>query len=169
MLTLHVADTFERPFGVYLVDGEGGNLAGGVLYVEDPPQASAIRLKGRTTEVARWLPEWARWAVHEFAPVVEREVDPGEFRVRKVLDIQVNWTLPKKTQRSLARATEAHLRTLYSSFVYAHHDQEGRPFHEGLQVPRPAGRGRAAPPHGRGLADEALAHRLQEISRPPRP
>lgn len=129
---LVVRDLFDAGTGVAFTDGENGNIAAQPVFVENTAaRINAIRLRGPTTNVQKYLPEWARWAVYEFEPFVEVSQPTGDYRRRKDLSVTVQWGLSKSTLRTLARRTEARLRAMYSTFIYAYHDQEGRPYHEG--------------------------------------
>lgn len=137
-ITLAIADEFDAGTGIAIADGSGGNVQGRPTYVRNfGAIVNAIRLTGASTDVAKYLPEWAKWGVHEFEPVVERSVNPGEYRKRRNLELRVDWGLGRDMQKALAAKTEAQLWALYRTFVYAYHATYGRPYHEGWKYPGP--------------------------------
>lgn len=132
VITLVVRDSFSAGAGVDFVDGDGGNVAASPSYQVDPTTIiNGLRLTGETTDIARYTPDWAEWAVHEIEPSVEVYADTGDFRRRIDLNINVDWSLSKREQRRLANLTKEDVWDLYEKYLYAMHDVQGRPNHDG--------------------------------------
>lgn len=134
--TLMARDTFTAAAGVAFADGTGGNIEdGSIRYISDPTTAiRKLKLTGSPTNIIKYVPEWAAWAVHEITPEVTLELpDPspatGTPRFREDLEVTVDWGLSKAEQQRLAAATEDRLWAMYYSFLYAWHDISAMPFH----------------------------------------
>lgn len=131
-IALVVRDSFMAGAGVSLADGPGGNVASSPTYSVDPTTIiNGIRITGNSTEIIRYVEDWADWAVHEFEPVVEIYADTGDFRRRIDLDMSVDFSISKNQQRALAQRTQDEVWDLYERYLYAMHDIMGRPNHEG--------------------------------------
>lgn len=130
---LVVRDRFESTGGAALVDGPGGNVAAGPRHLSDSSDVvHAIELTGQSTDIGRYLPEWARWAVHEITPTAKASVPvPAGKRHVSMHEARVDWSLSKSQQKALAQHTLNTLMNMYRSFLWAWHDQEGRPYHQG--------------------------------------
>lgn len=129
---LVVRDIFDEGFGVDLVDGVGGNVVEGPEYQVDPTAIiNGLRLTGEQTTIAAYVEDWAEWAVFEIEPSVEIYADPGSFRRRIDLDINVDWSLSKSTQLMLGQKTQDDVWGLYERYLYALHDIQGRINDEG--------------------------------------
>lgn len=132
VLTFVARDEFSIAASTTFADGPGGNIVAEPRIIRDAsPVVNYIRLRGQSTDIKRYLPDWAHWAVHEVTPEVEASVDPGEYRRRADLEVTVDWSLSKTQQRALAQRTLEVIWEMYSSFLRAVHDWMGRPFHEG--------------------------------------
>lgn len=133
---LVVRDVFTAPAGVAFTDGVGGNIEdGSIRYISDPGLAiRKLKLTGQPTNIAKYLPDWAKWAAHEITPEVTRTEPeptpaPGVPRFRADLQVAVDWSLSKAEQQRLAALTEEKLWGMFYSFIYAWHDLNGMPFH----------------------------------------
>jgi hypothetical protein len=129
---LRARDSFAAGAGAAIYDGPGGNVTAGAQVVEDPtPLVFSIRLRGLTTDLAKCLPEWAQWALLDVTPEATVSVDPGERRMRQVLEESLDWGLSKAAVAAQCAAIQAWIWELYRSFLRAVHDIEGRPWHDG--------------------------------------
>lgn len=132
--TLVVRDKFEGISGPALFDGPGGNIMSQPSLVSDPSaRISSLKLTGQTTFLAKWVPAWGGWAVHEITPEVDISID-GEGcdgpRWRRDEQVTVDWSLSKKEQKRLAALTTARLWRMFYTFLYAQHDLYGMPFYD---------------------------------------
>jgi hypothetical protein len=131
-LTLVVRDSFSESPGVPFTDGEGGNVVSAPSYLIDPTTIiNGIRLNGDTTDIKRYVDDWAEWAVHDIEPVVEIYADTGDYRRRIDLSVNVDISLSKRQQRALAQATQDEVWNLYERYLYAIHDIRGTINHPG--------------------------------------
>lgn len=129
---LHVSDYVTAGVGKTLRDGD--NVIEGPRWsTESRPIRNRVRLRGATTNISDYVPEWMRWAVHDFEPQVEIVANPGDKRTRVDMEASVEWSLSKKEQRRLANLTVNHYWGLYRSFIRAIHDSQGRPWHPGWE------------------------------------
>lgn len=130
--TLVVSDHFETTSDLEFTDGPGGNIVADVRYTRDTSTAyNAIKLTGASADISECLPDWASWAGSELVPEITVERDPGVNRRRVTLELNVDFGLAHDVIESLCQEIEAQLWFLYRTFLYAYHDQYGRPFHPG--------------------------------------
>lgn len=132
--TLVVRDKFDGGAGPALFDGVGGNIMSEPSLVSDPSQRiSSLKLTGQSTFVAKWVPAWGGWAVHEITPEVDISIDGSGCdgpRWRRNEQVTVDWSLSKKEQKRLAALTTARLWRMFYSFLYVQHDLYGMPFYD---------------------------------------
>lgn len=137
-VTLVTSDYFSFPSSASFFDGPDGNIVSDPRVVRDAsPVVNYIKVKGQSTDLTKYLPDWASWAIHDVTPEVVASVDPGPYRRRADLEVNVDWGLSKTAQRALAQQTLDAIWDLYTSYLRAIHDMEGRPFHEGWKYNGP--------------------------------
>ncbi len=129
VLILRSSDRFETT-GATMRD-EYNVTAGVQAHIDPTPLRFKLRLTGQTTDLAACLPDWAEWALLDVDPEAVAEVDPGEFRMREMHEMSVDWGLSNTAVEAQCQAILDWLWELYRSFLRAFHDIEGRPWHRG--------------------------------------
>lgn len=139
--TLMVRDAFVGATGVTITDvGAAANLAASPEYSRDPTTViSSLTLRGQATDLSRHIADCFDWAFTDVQPSVTVTVDPGVHRRRKTAEVNVDWGLSDTDQASLANGVLAVVNALYLTFLYAFHEEEGRPYHDGWQYEGPPG------------------------------
>jgi hypothetical protein len=139
---LMVRDKFDAGAGPAIFDGPGGNVETQPTVISDPSQrVSSLKLTGAPTFIAKWVPAWGGWAVHEVTPEVDISVkdldvtfttgeDCDGPRWRRNEEVSVDWSLSRAEQKRLAALTTARLWRMFYSFLYAYHDLNGMPFYD---------------------------------------
>lgn len=138
VVTILVADRFETAGTGAYFDGPGGNVVSQPLYTEDYGTAyNAVKLTGIGGQIADCLPDWASWAANDLVPEVTVERDPGDLRRRVTLELNAEFGFSQTAIDALCNEIEAYLQNLYLTFLYAWHDQYGKPFHPGWSYEGP--------------------------------
>lgn len=139
--TLVVRDSFVGATGVNITDlGPMANLAASPEYSRDPSTViSTLTLRGQATNLSRHIADCFDWAFSDVQPEVTVSVDPGVHRRRKTATVNVDWGLSDADQDALASGVLAIVNAMFLTFLYAFHEEEGRPFHEGWQYEGPPG------------------------------
>lgn len=131
-LALRASNKFSYASTVPIADGIGGNVASNPRWVRDSaPIRNGIRVTGIASAIGEYLPDWAQWAAGDVSPEAEVLVDPGDKRRRVDRRLSLGFGISPVLLKSIANQILAELWNMYRSFVYAWHDQTGKPYHPG--------------------------------------
>ena len=138
-VTLLARDQIVGPVGADLTDAPGSsNVQSTPVLNEDVTEmAHSLRLIGEPTRLEDELDQCFDWAVGTIRPEVLVETDPGEYRRQEPTEVLVQWGLGKSERLALAAQIRNQVEMLYETFLYAYHDQNGRPYHEGWRYDGP--------------------------------
>jgi hypothetical protein len=137
--TLHWGTEFDvDKTAVLLRDGPGGNLSPGTtISFAGAERTNYARLVGTRTDIAEHLDYPAVMNLtSDIVPEVSIAIPAPEMpgaRRRERLDVSVEWGLPEKRQKKLARKAQKVYLDYYKKFLHAYHARFGMPFIEGFE------------------------------------